>query len=154
MTRILATTDMSVQGQHGVRHAVALAEALGAQVTVLTVQPDPTPAIVGEFGYLPPVSAEETLRQESELRGGLAQDFPGLAVHVERSNGRSVWQTILDYAAAQGTDLLVMSTHGRTGLGRVLLGSVAEAVAQHATCPVLLVKGDQPLPNWKSGQHS
>ncbi|WP_227353826.1 universal stress protein [Haladaptatus salinisoli] len=47
---------------------------------------------------------------------------------------------ILDYAEDEGIDLVVMGTHGRTGLGRFLLGSVAERVARHSTTPVMLVR--------------
>lgn len=51
---------------------------------------------------------------------------------------------ILDYAEDEGVDLIVMGTHGRTGLGRFLLGSVAERVTRHSTTPVLLVRsGDE-----------
>lgn len=148
MTKILATTDASTLGQQGVKHAMALAQALGAEVTVLTIQADPSPGIAGEFGYIPPMSPEDLLTQEQELRAELSRDFPDLVTRVERSSGRSVWQAILDAAKAQDAALIVMSTHGRTGLGRVLLGSVAEAVVQHSPIPVLLVKGDQAVTKW------
>lgn len=52
--------------------------------------------------------------------------------------------TLLDYAKEHDVDLIVMGTHGRTGLGRLLMGSVAEAILRRATCPVLTLK--TPLP--------
>lgn len=150
MTKILVTTDMSTLGQQGVAHARALASALGAELTVLSVQPDPVSGMAGEFGYIPPLSSDELAEQENELRAALAGAFPDLQVQVATAEGRSVWQTILDTASALGANMIVMTTHGRTGLSKMLLGSVAEAVVQHATVPVLLVKGEQPVPTWKA----
>lgn len=149
MTKILVPTDTSPLGQHGVAHARAVADALGAELTILSVQADPTPGMAGEFGYLPPLSAEEFIQQENELRAELTGTFPNVAVRIERAGGRSVWQTILDTAEALNVNMIVMTTHGRTGLGKVLLGSVAEAVVEHSRIPVLLVKGEQSVVNWK-----
>ena len=72
-------------------------------------------------------------------------------VNVDRGNGLAVqtvtkvlygkaYREILRHAAEVGADLIVVGTHGRTGLGRALLGSVAESVARHAPCNVLIAK--------------
>jgi nucleotide-binding universal stress UspA family protein len=53
-------------------------------------------------------------------------------------------RAIVDAAKQPGTDLIVMGTHGRTGMSRLLLGSVAELVIRHAPCPVLTVRGGKP----------
>ncbi len=149
MSKILATTDSSSLGDQGVAHARALAGALGAELLVLSVQLDPAPTIAGEFGYVVPVSPAQYAAQEQAVREQLASAFPDLPVRTERAGGRAVWQTILDVAREEHASMIVMTTHGRTGLGKMLLGSVAQAVAEHSTIPVLLVRGEQPVPTWK-----
>ncbi len=71
-----------------------------------------------------------------------------------RASGRPVHSTVLGgnpaseivgYVRERGFDLLVLATHGRTGLARFVLGSVAERVVREATCPVLVVRGSTPL---------
>ena len=56
------------------------------------------------------------------------------------SNVKSITESIIDYAAKNNMDLIVIGTRGRTGLKRFLMGSVANGVVQHAHCPVLLVR--------------
>ncbi|GAA0517328.1 universal stress protein [Deinococcus depolymerans] len=147
MTRLLVTTDGSELGHLALEHAQALAGALHATLTVLTVQADPV-ALVGEFAYVPPVSAEEFAAETASLRAALQARMPGARVRVEPANGRSLPRAILDAALDEHAALIVMSTHGRGGLGRALLGSVAEAVAHHAPVPVMLVRQGQPPATW------
>ncbi|WP_291423888.1 universal stress protein [Deinococcus sp.] len=148
MARILVTTDASPLGQQGVAHARALATALGAELTVLSVQTDPAPIVTGEFGYIVPLSEEELRTQQAALRDELTAAFPDTDVRIERTANRSVWQTILSTARSLNASMIVMTTHGRTGLGKMLLGSVAQAVVEHSTIPVLLVRGEQPVAHW------
>ena len=151
MTRILVTTDTSKLGHAALPHARAMARALGAELLLLSVQPDPTAGIAGEFAYAPiSVTAEEMMEEDRQLREVLTPVAEGARVVVERAGGRSIAQTILDVAEAEQVNMIVMTTHGRSGLGRVLLGSVAEAVVHAAPIPVLLVKGEQPVSNWAS----
>lgn len=150
MTKILVTTDTSTLGHAALPHARAMAQALGAELLLLSVQPDPTAGIAGEFAYAPiSVTTEDMLEEDRQLREVLTPVAGEARVVVERAGGRSIAQTILDVASTEHADMIVMSTHGRSGLGRVLLGSVAEAVVHSATIPVLLVKGEQPVPNWR-----
>jgi nucleotide-binding universal stress UspA family protein len=65
--------------------------------------------------------------------------FPGEVVQQEVLVGNP-WDETCVYARRHGVDLIVVATHGRTGLKHVLLGSVAERIVQHAPCPVLVVK--------------
>ena len=67
----------------------------------------------------------------------------GIPVNTKVIASSSVASTILDYAEANGIDLIAMSTHGRSGLGRWVYGSVADKVLQHAICPVLLIRSRQ-----------
>lgn len=149
MTKILVTTDTSKLGHAALPHARAMAQALGAELVLLSVQPDPTAGIAGEFAYAPiSVTAEEMLEEDRQLRESLDPVADGARIVVERAGGRSIAQTILDVAEVEKASMIVMTTHGRSGLGRVLLGSVAEAVVHAAPIPVLLVKGEQPVAAW------
>lgn len=148
---ILVTTDASELGHRALAHAQALARALHAELTVLYVQPDPLPTLAEAYVYLPggtdPVQ-EQAIR---EIREDLARRLPEAQVRVKRAEGRPVPRLIVDTAREEGADLIVMSTHGRSGLGRALLGSVAEAVAHHAPVPVLLVRAGHVVKDWTVG---
>ncbi len=77
--------------------------------------------------------------------------MPEAKVIVERTRGRHVSRAILDVAREEGAQMIVMTTLGRSGLGRALMGSVGQAVAQHAAVPALLIKGDQGPVEWGKG---
>lgn len=149
MTRILVTTDQSELGAQAFAHAQALADALGAELIALCVQPDPSVAVAGEFGYLPPSDPGDSAAQALATRDALTSQLPEARVLVEPAGGRSVSRAILDAARAEDVNLIVMATHGRSGLGRAILGSVAEAVVRHAGVPVLLIRSGQPVTTWR-----
>jgi len=88
----------------------------------------------------------EVLRRDAEayLAARKGEWRPeGIPVTTKMIASSSVASTILDYAEANGIDLIAMSTHGRSGLGRWVYGSVADKVLQHAVCPVLLIRSQQ-----------
>lgn len=148
---ILVTTDNSELGHRALAHAQTLARALHAEVTVLYVQPDPLPPLAEAYVYLP---GETDSAQEQALReiwDDLVRRLPEARVRVKRAEGHPVPRVIVDTAREEGADLILMSTHGRSGLGRALLGSVAEAVAHHAPVPVLLVRADHAVKDWTAG---
>lgn len=149
MKKILVTTDQSELGWQATQHARALADALGAELVALSIQADPEVAVVGEFGYLPPAMPQDYAQQREEARALLSERVPGATVRVEQAAGRPVSRAIIDVAKEEGVSMIVMTTHGRSGLGRALLGSVAEAVLHHAKVPVVLIRGEQPVTNWK-----
>lgn len=70
--------------------------------------------------------------------------FDGLDVHRETVSQPSAWVAICEHAEEREADLVVIGTHGRTGVERLLIGSTAERVARHAPCPVLVVRGTDP----------
>lgn len=148
MNTILVTTDGSDLGQHALAHAQGLARALGAELTVLSIQLDPVLAAYGEYSYALPTSLETLDELKAGLEHELRTRLPQARVRVERAAGRHVSRAILDVAREEGAQMIVMTTHGRSGLGRALVGSVAQAVAQHAPVPVLLIKGDQQPVEW------
>lgn len=150
MSKIMVTTDGSELGDHALAHAQALAGALGAELTVLSIQLDPFTTVAGEYAYLPPSTPEDLEAQRTELRQSLTASVPGAHVIVEPAAGRHVSRAILDVARQQAVNMIIMTTHGRSGLGRALLGSVAEAVTHHSPVPVLLIKGDMTPITWKA----
>jgi len=121
---ILYPTDFSVCSQPALDLAFALARDCHARLIVLHVA---EPALVVDYGDF-----EEAADCNSEFR--LEEGDPA--------------EKILHVAQEVPCDLIVMGTHGRTGLGRLLMGSVAEKVLRRAPCPVLTVK--TPLPETAS----
>jgi nucleotide-binding universal stress UspA family protein len=142
--RILWPTDFSPLSKAAVPHAVKLAAGREAELIVLHVQ---SPVAV----YVPPAAAavawdrfdkemraasEEQLRRVTEEVTGAAR---GVRVRSLLVVG-SPFDQIPRVAKRQRCDLIVLATHGRTGLGHLFMGSVAENVVRRAPCPVLTVR--------------
>jgi nucleotide-binding universal stress UspA family protein len=135
LKRILVTTDFSEASKKALPYAVALARKFDASLTLLYV----VPADLGQIGI---VLEEERLVAEARERlprFRAAELDPHLHVETLVVNGGSAHE-ICRTAAAQAADLIVMGTHGNTGLKHFLLGSVTEKVVRHAPCPVLVVR--------------
>ena len=137
--KILAPTDFSGGSRSGVRYGVALAETLGAAVTLVHVIEPPS--------WLSGVALVMLVRGDSEVialaRKNLAtlaaREVKGdVAVTSDVRTGKP-FHEITTAARVHGADLIVIATHGYTGAERVLLGSTAEQVVRHAACPVLTV---------------
>jgi nucleotide-binding universal stress UspA family protein len=145
---ILVPLDASPAAETVVDHAIALG-GVDADYTLITVLPL-LPAPIDELAVMPTVEDERTRRSREDA----AQTM--LDVVAERiwlrnqryrvssvmCTGSSAAHAIVDYAVSQGVDLIAMTTHGRGGALRVMMGSVADAVARQATIPVLLYRPD------------
>ncbi len=140
ISTILHPTDFSQNSESAFHMACALARDYGARLALLHVRPLPTLAY-GEFGALPPEAADHLEELKERLARMQPTDLPVVDRYVVE--GEIAWE-ILHLAKELKCDLIVMGTHGRTGLGRLLMGSVAELVVRKAGCPVLTVKN--PLP--------
>jgi universal stress protein A len=81
----------------------------------------------------------EALKMLEERKHQLEQDLEGVKIDTKIEMGDAA-EVILETEKALNPDLIVMGSHGRKGISRLLMGSVAEVVFRHATCPVLLVK--------------
>jgi nucleotide-binding universal stress UspA family protein len=126
--KILYPTDFSSYSNQAYFHAVGLAESYGASLTVVYVYQ--------------PGSADAAGRDRRYWRGQLEQVRPGnpdIPVHHVLLEGDPATQ-IARFAADAGIDVIVIGTHGRTGVERLVMGSVAEKVMREATCSVLVVK--------------
>jgi nucleotide-binding universal stress UspA family protein len=137
---ILHPTDFSERSHYAFWLACSLARDYGARLIVLHVVA--APAVVYAEGIVPPNPEELRAAVQEELNRLQA---PRADVRAERrlAEGDAVEET-LRVAKEANADLIVMGTHGRTGLGRLLMGSVAEQVMRRASCPVLTVKAPFP----------
>jgi nucleotide-binding universal stress UspA family protein len=137
---ILHPTDFSEHSRPAFELACSLARDHGAELVVLHVAPPPLS--LGSGG-IPMAPVHEDL---AELRARLEQVRPAddrVGFRHRLAEGAAAAE-ILAAAADEQADLIVMGTHGRGGLSRLLMGSVAEAVVRKADCPVLTVKAPPP----------
>jgi universal stress protein A len=146
--KILAPTDLSRLSQAGVRGALELADSQGAEVVVFSVveYPDSYSRPTEELspGSVGVRSVDEILGGRAvKLERFLGRYFPDLIQKVkvrwEVALG-DVYESIVEKAAQERVDIVVMSTRGRTGLERILLGSVTEQVVRRSPCQVLSVR--------------
>ena len=137
--KILAPTDMSELSQGGVRYALDLARRVGAQVTVYHVV-STDELMQQELGG--PLS-QILERYEQALQKFLDEHFSDILPLVEVRTKVEIGapdDNIVQEAEKEGMDMVVLSTHGRTGLSHILVGSVTERVVRHAPCPVLSIR--------------
>lgn len=142
--RLLLTTDLSPEGERPFSHVAELARQNGASVVLLHVVESvgvaaataalPAPGVV-------PGTREELERTRALLAESVRKHFAGLKVEIEVLVAPSVPRAIVAQAERSRCDLIALSTHGRTGFRRLVLGSVAEEVLRQARVPVLVFPG-------------
>jgi universal stress protein A len=141
LKNILVPIDFSDCSRKALDYALPLAKQHGAGVTLLYVSPNP-PYGGGEYGVIDVTLIEAEMRATGEKKlTAYAENEARGTVPLEtivRSSAPAV--EIVQLAKSWPADLIVISTHGNTGLKHVLLGSVAEHVVRHAPCPVLVVR--------------
>lgn len=140
---ILAPTDFSPHSAVAVKYACGLAERLGSTLHLLHVLPDVIP--VGPEPMLAPVPPPEYYREaEAHARSTLETLIDPSWGSVPRRELAVRWgdpiDAIISHAASHTIGLIVIATHGRTGLTHILLGSVAERIVREAPCPVLTIR--------------
>jgi nucleotide-binding universal stress UspA family protein len=141
--RILVPTDGSEISQRAVATALALAKPLGAEIfTICVKEPFPYGA-VAELQPTPPqdfFDAQERTAARNVRAVIDACDGAGIVCHATTTEGLQPWEAIVEHATKQGCDLLVMGSHGRSGLATLFLGSETQDVLRHTTIPVLVVR--------------
>lgn len=144
--KILVPTDLSPASMLAIDAAALLAKQLGASVELFYVYDaallSPLYAVPGA-GVLADTSAsipefEKTVKAELERLAGA--HLADASVSHAWMQHKSPAEAICERAKESGADLIVISTHGRTGLAHMLIGSVAERVVRHAPCPVLTLR--------------
>jgi nucleotide-binding universal stress UspA family protein len=137
---ILMPTDFSPAADHALEYAVLLARQSGASIHLLYVVAFPVEVTAWPEAYWVELGGlRDQLRADAERElAARAAGISGVEVSTEVKDG-SPARTIVDCAVARRCQLIVMGTHGRGGLGHLVLGSVAERVVRTASCPVLTV---------------
>lgn len=141
---ILVPTDFSDCASHALSYATDLARDANASILCVHVV-EPVMPTVGYTGITEPLPVADLSEQleDSATRElpkiGDSEECAGLEVEEIIVHGDAASE-IVRVAKERGVDLIVVSSHGRTGLGRILFGSTAEAIVRHASCPVLVVK--------------
>jgi nucleotide-binding universal stress UspA family protein len=143
---ILVPLDGSLLAERALTAANGLASAVGGRIILVRVLPDNRGK--AEAGASP----DAVTRPEIETY--LAQTTKRLTASAVETvvAGGDPAQTILAHVSERGVDLIVMSTHGRSGVGRWIFGSVADEVMRHAPVPVLLVSSTSPEKAWPKGR--
>jgi len=140
--RILFPTDFSEPAEYAWTYALAFAQKFGAEVHLVhVVTPPPHLTEAYAISFDPERTVQGLIEEANALldQQVAAARSEGLLFYCEVRVGVD-YREIIDYASKHDTDLIVMATHGRTGLAHVLLGSVAEKVVRKASCPVLTIK--------------
>lgn len=142
--RILWPTDLSERSLRGGRCALSFCEKFGSELHVIHVVPPPlSPDVSLVVPAEVPVSVSEPELIEASqgaLEKLIAEQLSGYEPTVTKVFFGNPWPAICKYAEDYDIDLIVTTTHGRTGLSHVLIGSTAERIVQHAPCAVLTVK--------------
>ncbi len=145
MKTILAPTDFSENARRATRHAAALAETYGAELKLLNVinvasLTTSAPPLLGAFDVSPATmmnAANEALQRQV---ADLTEEFHLISPVECYATVGSPASDILDFTIENDVDLIVMGSHGRSGMARFVMGSVAEKVIRNASCPVFTVK--------------
>lgn len=142
--RILWPTDLSDNSLKAAQYAQAFREAFSAKLFVLNVASiivPANPSVLLMAGGDAMVTTTDTVSYATDaVKDLVRRRFKNPdEISVQILTG-SAWSEICRYAKEKQIDLIVMATHGRTGLSRLFIGSTAERVVQHAPCPVLTVK--------------
>ena len=146
LAKLLVPTDFSEDSEQAARYAVELAKRFQAEIHCVHVVDIPADLLSTSDYYMTGPSGQfvDQIREESKknLEAFTEKNLEGMQVRTAFLEG-SPFVEIIRYARDQEIDLVVIATHGRTGLKHVLFGSVAEKVVRKAPCPVLVVKREE-----------
>ena len=144
LRRVLVPTDFSSPADAALSHAVSMADRFGATLHLLHVVTDPR---AGWYGLGDAEVQIDRLKSEAEAQArdrldDMARDSSAVEVQtaVTQRLNQDVADAIREYVAGHSIDLVVMGTHGRRGVGRLVLGSVANRLIRRSACPVMTVR--------------
>ncbi|MBS3652422.1 universal stress protein [Pseudaminobacter sp. 19-2017] len=137
-SHILITTDGSELAQRGVDHGLSLAKNLASKVTVLTVtEPYPLQSAATVESW---TNAQKEHAAAALAKAGSAASNMGLNAELLQTTNSSPAEAIVETAKQLGCSLIVMASHGRRGVSRLLLGSQTAEVVHYSAIPVLVVR--------------
>jgi nucleotide-binding universal stress UspA family protein len=137
-SQILVPIDFSPQSKAALGYAEAFAQQSGAELLVVHV-------IDSKIQDLKGLKPEDSSVALYEVLHALKPADENIACSYQIIEGRAA-KSIVDLANEEGVDMIVMGTHGRTGMKRLVMGSVAEAVVRNAQCPVLTLRDPAAKP--------
>jgi nucleotide-binding universal stress UspA family protein len=138
LKNILVPLDFSEMSLKSLQYAVPFAKQFGAKITLLHVVSAPVYSV--DFSYYPPLRPEQLAGVREQLEGIRDKVIPA-EVSVEIAVRENlVFDGIVEEARAIRADLIIATTHGRTGLKHLVMGSTAEEVVRRAPCPVFVVR--------------
>ena len=140
--KILIAVDNESVAAHAVDVGVELGRSLGAELAFIHAI-DPSLGFAPESGVSASELIEEAKRDGKHLLDGLCQRLPPPLSALEFLPIGKPAGEIIEAAKEWPADLIVIGSHGRGGVKRALLGSVAEAVMRHATCPILVIRAKE-----------
>ncbi|HAS53108.1 MAG TPA: universal stress protein [Nitrospiraceae bacterium] len=134
--KIVLATDGSRQSSAAVERAIAFAQSYGGGLRVLSVVD-----VTGEFHAEAPQVVEELVRKAKTYTAAVKQKAAAVGIQTETfvAEGDAA-DAVTELARTENADVIVVGSHGRTGLRRLLMGSVTERIIGSASCPVLVVK--------------
>lgn len=142
--RIVCPTDFSAPAHRATEYAVRLAKSCDAELVLLNVIAEMTYPMrsLGTVTAFPNLQTELHNRAKEELEETKAKLDTGVSIRTEMRDGE-IHEQILECATDCDADLIVIGTHGHTGIKHMLLGSTAEKVVRTSTCPVLSVRTEE-----------
>ena len=140
LKKILAPVDFSESSEKAMQYAVSIAQEFGSEIILLhVVQPYPVlPELPASTDELTEAILKDANTRLNEWKARV-KDVPCSAKSLVGSTASQ----IVEFAAQEGADLIVLGTHGRTGIAHAFLGSVAERVVRLASCPTLIVRAHE-----------
>lgn len=138
--KILFPTDFSSCSDAGLEHATTLARESGATLLIVHVAEPPAAYGGGEMYYGVP---EPDTKALAKMLEAVVPTDPSVRYEHRLLSGDPA-NEVVELAKEENVDLIVIGTHGRTGLRRLLMGSVAEAIVRRANCPVFTFKQSAP----------
>jgi len=143
---ILVPVDGSETAQMAVDKASAMAKAFDSKVTVIyVIDPYPFTGVGTDFAYGQAEYLNAATAEANEAVKTAKESFTNDGVNVDSSviEAHTAWRGIVDAGNSLQADLIVMGSHGRNALERLVLGSVAQAVLSHTKLPVLVVRNNK-----------
>ncbi len=135
--KILLALDNSEQAMKALGKAIGMAQKENAELTLMTVYPD---FPEDEGGLKQATASLRQMAEKTTANGKVEADKAGVAVKTQIEAGYSAADNIVKYAANNHIDLIVMGHKSKTGMERLLIGSVAGKVVTYAPCSVLVVR--------------
>ncbi len=140
---ILVPVDGSAPAHNAIDKAIAFGKAFDSRITVIyVIDPYPFTGVGTDFAYgQSEYLSAATAEADAVVRLAKATfEAAGVAVDSSVVEAHTVWRGIVEAATSLQADVIVMGSHGRHGLGKLILGSVAQSVLSHTQLPVLVVR--------------